>query len=151
MSKKLYKAEMTTVVYFLAEEPTEPGGRNRLCREAGSIIKEAERDACTDTDEPPQEVCDGDPIEGNWDKMCLVYGADKDTYLGDAMKEFGGPMRPGIKKMLEQIKKAEERLKKEQANGHATEVRSNGGQDCDRVDRCDLEPRHGVLKGQRGL
>ncbi len=98
MSKKLYCAEVTTFAYFVAEEGEQQS-------ESRKHIREALRDADSDVDSVDL-VCEGDPIEGDWETYCCVYGVEGgDLTLADAIKQFSGPMRPAIKKFHDDLKK----------------------------------------------
>jgi len=83
MAKKLYKAEVTTTFYFLAEE-----GKQRS--EAHSLMDDAFND--DSLKEPFVEEADQYRDLLDWDEHehTLVYGADNDTTLVKAFEETTG-------------------------------------------------------------
>lgn len=76
MATKLYKAEVTSVYYFLAEEGTEE-----------RVARKAMKEALDNDNEKAPEVSEVNRFEHtmDWDdEDLLVYGTNRDTTLAEA-------------------------------------------------------------------
>lgn len=76
--KKLYRCEYTITFYALAESPD--GAQDQL----NDVI---ETESHSESSVYVEQIRDPNhrPTDG-WDSKCLVYGADKETTLGEALK-----------------------------------------------------------------
>ena len=81
--KKLYRCEYTMTFYTLADSPED--AQERLA-EAIETEQHSEGNVYVEQIRDPNHR----PTDG-WDNKCLVYGSDKETMLGDALKVCNRP------------------------------------------------------------